>query len=42
MLLTAKMAKILRKGRKELKNMVLTLRTLLFLEYFAVKNEITP
>jgi len=36
--LTAKVAKIFRKGQKEKKNMVLTLRTLLYLVYFAVKK----
>jgi hypothetical protein len=35
MQLTAKMTKILCKGRKVLKNMALTLRTLLFLAFFA-------
>jgi hypothetical protein len=38
MQLTAKVAKILRKDRKELKNMVLPLRILHFLAYFAVKQ----
>jgi hypothetical protein len=38
MQLTAKVAKILSKDRKELKNMVLPLHTLLYLTYFAVKK----